>query len=77
MEPVKDWTSTIKKRMQNNRFGVEQTKKHYEREAAAKYIYDKFGVHILTFDHRTRNETIPMFGEHQYVLDGIASEEGG
>ena len=30
----------------------------------AKYIYNKFGVHLLTFNHQTRNEVIPMFGEH-------------
>ena len=64
MAPVKDWTSTVKKRIQNNLFGIEATKKHYEREAVAKYIYNKFGVHLLTFNHQTNNESIPMFAEH-------------
>ena len=43
---------------------METTKKHYEREAVAKFIYNKFGVHLLTFHHQTRGETIPLFGEH-------------
>ena len=64
MAPVKDWTSTVTKRIQNNKYGIESTKKHYEREAVAKYIFNKFGVHLLTFNHQTRNEVIPMFGEH-------------
>ena len=64
MAPVKDWTSTVTKRVQNGKYGVEATKRHYEREAAAKYIYNKFGVHLLTYNHMTRNDVIPMFGEH-------------
>ena len=64
MAPVKDWTSTVTRRIQNNKNGFETTKKHYEREAVSKYIYNKFGVHLLTFNHQTRNEVIPMFGEH-------------
>jgi len=64
MAPVKDWMSTVTKRVQQSCFGVGQTKKHYEKEAVAKYIYNKFGVHLLTFNHQTRNEVIPMFGEH-------------
>lgn len=51
MAPVKDWTSTVATRIQNQKYGVETTKKHYEREAVAKYIYNKFGVHLLTFNH--------------------------
>ena len=64
MAPVKDWTSTVTRRIQNNKYGVETTKKHYEREAVAKYIFNKFGVHLLTFNHQTRNEVIPLLGEH-------------
>ena len=51
MAPVKDWTSTVTRRIQNNKYGFETTKKHYEREAVSKYIYNKFGVHLLTFNH--------------------------
>ena len=50
MAPVKDWTSTVTRRLQNNKHGYEATKKHYEREAVAKYIFNKFGVHLLTFN---------------------------
>ena len=64
MAPVKDWVSTVEERVQNSIYGYETTKKHYEREAVAKYIYNKFGVHLLTFHHQTRNDLIPLFGEH-------------
>ena len=64
MAPVKDWMSSATRRVQQTKYGVETTKKHYEREAVAKYIYNKFGVHLLTFNHQTRNDSIPMFGEH-------------
>lgn len=51
MAPVKDWASKVPQLIQNHKYGVETTKKHYEREAVAKYIYNKFGVHLLTFNH--------------------------
>ena len=44
--PVKDWTSSVARRIQNHTYGVETTRKHYEREAAARYIYSKFGAQL-------------------------------
>ena len=64
MAPVKDWTSNVGRFFQVKKHGFESTKKHYEREAVSKYIFNKFGVHLLTFNHQTRHEVIPMFGEH-------------
>lgn len=75
MAPVKDWASTVTRRIQNNKYGVETTKKHYEREAVAKYIFNKFGVHLLTFNHQTRNEMIPLFGEHIRLTNATVFKE--
>ena len=41
----------------------------------AKYIYNKFGVHLLTYNHMTRNEVIPMFGEHMRQKDEQVFEQ--
>lgn len=56
--------------VKNHKFGVEATRKHYQKEAVAKYIYNKFGVHLLAFNHQTRPEVIPMFGEHIRLATG-------
>ncbi len=70
MAPVKDWISKVPRVVQNHIHGVEKTKKNYQRESVAKYIYNKFGVHLLTFNHLTRSEVIPMFGEHIRLATG-------
>ena len=46
-EPVKDWVSSVKKIVQNSKYGVEATRKHYESEAAAKRVFELFGTHLL------------------------------
>ena len=51
MAPVKDWTSSVTRRIHVYKNGVEKSEKHYAREGVAKYIYNKFGVHLLTFNH--------------------------
>ena len=63
-EPIKDWTSSINRRKLEHKWGVEATRKHYEKEQVAYYIYSKFGQHLLTFNSTTRHEVIPLYGEH-------------
>ena len=63
--PVKDWTSSVARRIQNHTYGVENTRKHYEREAAAKYIYSKFGSHLQAYNSNLKkNEGKGLFSEH-------------
>ena len=59
-EPVKDWVSSVKKIVQNSKYGVEATRKHYESEAAAKRIFDLFGAHLLaSTQHAVSAEALP------------------
>ena len=44
--------------------GKDKSDRFFEREAAAKYIYNKYGQHLMTYNFQTRNEVIPMLGEH-------------
>ena len=60
MAPVEDWLTAETKKVKNIKHGVEATKKHHEREAVAKYIFNKFGVHLLNFNHQTRIDAIPI-----------------
>ena len=63
-EPVKEWVSSINRRKLEHKWGKEQTRRHYEREQVAYYIYSKFGQHLLTFNSTTKHEVIPLYGEH-------------
>ena len=45
--------SSVERRVQNNLFGVNATKKNFEREAVAKTIFKKFGMHLVSKKHRT------------------------
>ena len=63
--PVKDWTSSVARRIQNHTYGFETTRKHYEREAAARFIYSKFGSHLQDYNQNLKkNEGKSLFSDH-------------
>ena len=68
-EPVKDWVSSVKKIVQNSKYGVEATRKHYESEAAAKRIFDLFGAHLLASTQHSASTEALSKGEGSRKTD--------